>query len=110
MANDLYRELVSIAREYVNPFYADTLITKCCEKCGTTEDEISCEHLSAVMLTIVSDSKLLAYLTKHQFSKMMKKFMILSNRLEEGDPDKMRKFVREQKGLKKKEDLAISNN
>lgn len=110
MANDLYRELVSIAREYVNPFYADTLITRCCDKCGTTEDEISCEHLSAVMLAIVSDSKLLAQLTKHQFSKMMKKYMILSNRLEEGDPDNARKFVREQKGIKKKGEVFPADN
>jgi hypothetical protein len=110
MANDLYRELVSIAREYVNPFYADTLITRCCEKCGTTEDEINCDHLSAVMLAIVSDSKLLAQLTKHQFSKLMKKYMLLSNRLEEGDPDKTRKFVREQKDIKRKGEIFTGDD
>lgn len=59
---------------------------------------------------LVSDPFLLEQLTKHKFSQMMKKYMLLSNRLEEEYLDKTRKFVREQKDNKRKGEMLTDNN
>lgn len=101
MANDLFREMVSIARDYLHPFQAETLIRKWCEKCGTNEDEVKSEHLPSLVLIIATDNSLYDKLKFHQYIDMMKRFMTFSNRLEECDLEKAREFVREQKDQKK---------
>jgi hypothetical protein len=82
MANDLFREMISIAREYLHPFLAESLIRKWCEKCGTNEENVKPEHLPSIVLAIATDDNLYQKLKFHQYLDMMKKFMEFSNRIE----------------------------
>ena len=93
MANNLFRDLTSILRGYFDPFFAETLTYEMCERCATSEDEISANHLPQFMLAIATHQKLLDKLKAHEFSEMMKKFMTLSNRLENMDRRRMRTLV-----------------
>lgn len=97
MANDLFRKMVSIAREYLHPFLAESLINKLCENCGTTENEVTPDHLPSIMLAIATENELYQKLKFHEYLDMMKKFMDFSNALEKEEPEKMREFARKHK-------------
>ena len=96
MANDLFREMVAIAREYLHPFLAETLIRKYCEQCGSSEDSLDIKHLPSIVLAIATDNSLYSKLKFHQYVEMMKKFMAFSNQSEEGDITETKEFVRQQ--------------
>jgi hypothetical protein len=101
LANDLFREMVSIAREYLHPFLAESLIRKLCEQCGTNEDDVSTSDLPSIVLAIATDNNLYQKLKFTQYIDMMKRFMAFSNQYEDGNVEKAREFVREQKTHKK---------
>ena len=96
MANDLFREMVSIAREYLHPFLAETYIRKYCEKCGSSEDDVEIKHLPSIVLALATDNSLYSKLKFHQYVEMMKKFMAFSNQFEKGDIEETKEFVRQQ--------------
>lgn len=95
MANDLFREMISIAREYLHPFLAESLIRKWCEKCGTNEENVKVEHLPSIVLAIATDENLYQKLKFHQYLDMMKKFMEFSNRLENTDQKPAQEFSKQ---------------
>jgi hypothetical protein len=108
MANDLFRDMVSIARQYLHPFLAENLIRKLCEQCGTSEDDVNTSHLPSIVLAIATDNSLYQKLKFHQYLNMMKKFMAFSNHCEEGDMEKAREFIRDSKTQKK--DIKVQNS
>ena len=105
MANDLFRDLVSIARNYLHPFQAETYIHKWCEKCNTNEDDVKPTHLPSIVLAISTDNTIYDKLKFHQYLEMLKRFMAFSNQYEDGNLEQTKEFVREQKDLKKKESI-----
>lgn len=106
MANDLFREMVSIARDYFHPFKAENLIRSWCEKCGTNEEEVTIHHLPSIILIIATDNKLYDKLKFHEYLEIMKRFVAFSNQLEEKDIGSIKEFVREQKDMKKKGEIS----
>ena len=55
MPNNLFRELTSIARDYVDEYTANSLIVDCCRAAGTSPDDVTSEHISALILNISTD-------------------------------------------------------
>ena len=80
MVNDLFREIVSIFRKYMDPIVAQVIVKKNCEKCGITPDTIDLQHLPSIMLHLATDEQLLYNLKSHEFSTLMKNIMIISDR------------------------------
>ncbi len=94
MANDLFREIVSIIRGYTDPFFAQLLLKKGCEQVGTTPDDLDLEHLPSLLLIMATDSQLLGKIKEHQFSRIAKKVMAISNRQNDQlDHSKVREIV-----------------
>jgi hypothetical protein len=102
MANDLFRKMVSIAREYIHPFLVESLINKLCEKCGTTENEVTPDHLPSILLAIATENELFEKLKFHEYLDMMKKFMDFSNSIEQKIPEKICDIPRKHKNNIKK--------
>ena len=97
MANDLFRELISIMREYINLFSAETIIMNACEKNGTTPDSVEAMHMPLILLSIATDIDILTNLKSHEFSDMMAKYISLSNRLEEIEHKDMQNIAHKQR-------------
>jgi hypothetical protein len=95
MANDLFREMVEIARDYFHPFLAETMIRSWCERCGTNDDEVCTLHLPSIILIIATDDNIYKKLKFHQYLDFMKRFIAFSNRFEDKDPERSRKFIEE---------------
>jgi hypothetical protein len=104
MTTDLFRELVSIARDYLHPFQAESFVHSWCEKCGVIDDNVTIEHLPSIVLIIATDNTLYQKLKFHQYLNMMKRFIAFSNNFETCNPDDTREFLREKKGEKKKKE------
>ena len=94
MVNDLFREIVSIFRKFMDPIVAQVIVKKNCEKCGITPDTVDLQHLPSIMLHLATDEQLLSQLRSHEFSTLMKKIMIISNRSTETvDAESIRQIV-----------------
>ena len=90
MTSDLFRDLVSIARDYLHPFQAESLVHSWCEKCGVVDDNVTKEHLPSIVLSIATDNTIYQKLKFHQYLDMMKRFISFSNKLDTCDPDEAR--------------------
>ena len=83
MTNDLFRELTSLAREFVDSNCAESLISASCANSSTTADEVESRHLPWILLALAENRDLLGRLQIHEFTQMMKKFITLSVRHED---------------------------
>ena len=100
MPNDLFRELTSIARDYVDEYSAHSLIVECCGEAGTSPDDVSSGHISGIILNITTNVELVEKLEPYQFTRMMKDFIAFSHTHGEDDPKRIRMLVRERNGVK----------
>ena len=98
MPNDLFRELTSIARNYVDEYSAHSLIVECCREAGTSPDDVSSGHISGIILIMTTNVDLVEKLEPYLFTRMMKEFIAFSHANTENDPRGIRRLVKERNG------------
>ena len=100
MANNLFRELNFILSEFTDSLFAGALMDEICDMLDIPEDDITAYDLPRFLLTLATHQKLLDRQNASEFSKMMKKFIALSNHHITMDRSRIRTIVNDYKDQK----------